>query len=159
MYVKLITVGRLKKAFAIEGAAFYEDRLRHHCRFERIEIPEEKVPPKSTPSDAEIQRLLEKEGARISPHLEKSATRVILDRQGREFDSPELARYLAAAMARGTVAFVIGGALGISDGIVRGADLRLSFSRMTFPHDLFQVMFLEQLYRAFTIHAGHPYHK
>lgn len=159
MHVKLITVGRLKKEFAIEGARFYEDRIRHHCRFERIEIPEEKVPPRSTPGEAEIQRLLDKEGARILPHLEKTVTRVVLDRQGRELDSPELARFLAGSMARGGVGFVIGGALGISDGIVKGADLRLSFSRLTFPHDLFQVMFLEQLYRAFTLNAGHPYHK
>ena len=145
--IQLICVGKLKESFYIDACDEYDKRLRRYCALERVELPET--------GD------LERDGAAIFARIPAGSFVVALCVEGELFSSEELAELLSeqALQGRSRVSFVIGGSDGLSDAVKKAADLRLSMSRMTFPHHLARVMVLEQIYRAFNILGGGKYHK
>ena len=159
MNVTLVCVGRLKEDYLRAACAEYAKRLQAFCRFNVEETEAEKLP--DDPSRAEIEAALEKEGDRILAKLPKGAYTVALCIEGRQQSSEELAELLAniPVQGNGTAAFVIGSSYGLSDKVKRAAQLRLSMSRMTFPHQLARVMLMEQVYRAYCIVNNRKYHK
>ena len=157
--VTLISVGKLKEKFYLDAVAEYAKRLKAYCRFELVELPEQRLP--ENPSEAQISDGLHKEGEQILGKVPKGAWLCVLSPEGRQLSSEQLADTLAGVKSAGkrSACFVIGSSFGLDEGLKAQADLRLSFSPMTFPHHLFRVMLLEQLYRAETIAAGSKYHK
>lgn len=157
--ITLICVGKLKEKFYLGAVQEYQKRLQGRCKFNLVELPEERLP--ETPSPAQIQTALEKEGQRILAHVPKNAALVAMCIEGTLMSSEKLAQQLTTWSVRGKSAlcFVIGGSYGLSPQVKQNADLRLSMSPMTFPHHLARVMVLEQLYRAFQINEGTRYHK
>ena len=145
--VQLICVGRLKESFFTDACAEYEKRLRRYCAFECLELPET--------GD------LEKDGAAILKRIPPDAFTAAMCVEGRSVSSQELSELLADCANRGKsrICFIIGGSDGLSPEVKRRAEVRLSMSRMTFPHHLARVMVMEQIYRAFTISEGGKYHK
>jgi len=140
--IKIICVGRLKEQFYTDAANEYLKRLRGYCKLEIIELPE-------------------KEHAAIEDRIPAGAVTIAMCIEGREIDSQGFAEFLMECAGRGSsrLCFIIGGSDGLRDDIKKGADIQLSMSKMTFPHNLARVMVLEQLYRAFTIIDGGKYHK
>jgi len=157
--VTLFCVGKMKEKHYIAAAEEYIKRLGGFCRFEIFELPENRLP--ENPSDKEIFAALQKEGAEILKRIPASAAVAAMCVEGREMPSEELSKTLEAFAGAGKsrVVFIIGGSFGLCDEVKKRADLRLSMSRMTFPHHLARVMVLEQIYRAFTISEGTKYHK
>lgn len=157
--VKLICVGKMKEKFYIDAFGEYQKRLGAFCRFELEEIPEQRL--NQNPSDKEIAAALEKEAEEIEKRIPAGAAVVPLCVEGAEKSSEELARQISAWAGGGKsrICFIIGGSFGLSPRIKAMADLRLSMSRMTFPHHLARVMAAEQIYRAFTIIENTRYHK
>ena len=158
MRLTVIAVGGLKEKFFREAAAEYQKRLSAYAKLEILEIAEARLRGES---GAEIARALEEEGGRILQKIGPRAYVTALCVEGRQMGSVEFSEKLAevTASGRSELAFVIGGSHGLSDAVKRRADLRLSFSEMTFPHQLMRVVLLEQLYRACNIEAGGNYHK
>ncbi len=157
--IRLVCVGRLKEKYYINAAGEYAKRLSSYCRLETEEIAESRVPQK--PSQADIGAAMKTEAAAIEGKLLKNSAVVALCIEGMQTDSDGLARMLAdrAAQGAGRLSFVIGGSYGLHPDIKDRADIRLSLSRMTFPHHLARIMLLEQLYRGFKILEGGKYHK
>ena len=158
MNMALICVGRLKERYWREAAAEYEKRLTRFGRFETIELPDLPEPANSSPA---IERqICQREGEAILARIRADDVVIALCIEGRQLGSVELSQKLGELGASGRrVVFVIGGSLGLSEVVVARAQLRLSFSPMTFPHQLARVMLLEQTYRAMKIAAGERYHK
>jgi len=156
---RIICVGRLTERFFAEAEKEYLKRLGGYCRIEIVEVPEYRLP--DSPSAAEILIALEREGAAIGEKTPAGAKTIALCIEGRELDSPGLAALLtdSALCGESRLCFVIGGSHGLHGPIKDDADMRLSMSKMTFPHSLARVMLLEQLYRAFKIAEGGKYHK
>ncbi|MHB1125839.1 MAG: 23S rRNA (pseudouridine(1915)-N(3))-methyltransferase RlmH [Bacillota bacterium] len=159
MQIKIIAVGKIKEKYLQEGLQEYRKRLAPYTSLEVIEVNDEKIPDKA--HRAEEERVKEKEGEGIISSLPASSYVIALDIQGRMFSSPELAEHLdsLALSGRSNLALIIGGSLGLSRSVLQRADLCLSFSKMTFPHQLMRLILLEQIYRAFKISRGEPYHK
>ena len=159
MNVNLICIGKLKERYWQEAAAEYVKRLSRFHNLQITELKEERLPDKAGPG--EELAVIEAEGRAILRSLPEDAFTVALDLRGKSMDSPALAAFLDGLPLQGhnRVAFVIGGSLGLSDAVLQRADLRLSFSAFTFPHQLMRVILLEQLYRACKISAGEKYHK
>lgn len=156
MKIKVIAVGKLKDDFNTLGVKEYAKRLSRFCEVEIKEVSEENFV--KTPNAKEIEIIKEKEGERIEKELVGKV--IVLDIEGKQLSSTELSEKLSSMfLEASTVSFVIGGSYGLSDRIKKRADMRLSFSKMTFPHGLFRTMLLEQIYRAFTIKENMPYHK
>lgn len=157
--VSIICVGRLKEKYWTDACIEYQKRLRAFCSFSITEVDEERLP--DTPSQAQIRTTLEKEGKRILGKVPKGARIIAMCIEGRQRSSEAFARELAGLAVEGvsSVAFVIGGSWGLSDEVKAAADIRLSMSEMTFPHQLARVMLCEQIYRAFQISSGGKYHK
>lgn len=157
--VHIICVGKLKEKFYMDAAAEYQKRLSPFCRLNILELPEEKLPP--NPSQALIDAALAKEAAAICAKIPPRARTVALCIEGQLLSSPELAKRLQTWETGPTnqLCFLIGGSFGLDESLKAEAQVRLSMSPMTFPHHLARVMLLEQLYRAFQINAGSPYHK
>ena len=155
----VIAVGSLKERFWRDACAEYQKRLSAFCRIELIEIAEERAP--QDPSEAQKAQVIEAEGRRIAAKIPASAAVIALCIEGEEMTSPQLAAKLESLAVNGVgrAALVIGGSFGLWDEVKRRAVLRLSFSPMTFPHQLARVMLLEQLYRAAQIQTGGKYHK
>ena len=157
--VTLICVGKMKEKHYVSAFEEYQKRLGAFCRFELIEIPEQRL--SENPSEKEIAAALDKEAAEIEKKLPSGAAVVAMCVEGTQKSSPELAQQLQnwanAGVSR--VCFLVGGSFGMSERIKARADLRLSVSKMTFPHHLFRVMLAEQIYRAFAINEGSRYHK
>lgn len=156
--IKLICIGKLKESYLREAFAEYEKRLRPFCRFELIELSEERLP--NEPSEALIKKALAAEGERILKAAEGSEL-FALCIEGKQLSSEQFAEKIgkAALDGEGSLSFVIGSSFGLSDAVKAAAKEKLSFSKMTFPHQLFRVMLLEQIYRAFQILGGGKYHK
>lgn len=163
MKITILCVGKIKEKFYKDAVAEYEKRLSRYCRLEIVEVADEQTPDGAGP--AKETQIREKEGGRLLSRLEKwqgADTFVCaLAIDGRELDSVAFAEKLGALGVSGKshLVFLIGGSLGMSENVLRRADLRLSFSRMTFPHQLMRVILLEQIYRGYRILNGEPYHK
>lgn len=156
--VNIICVGNLKEKFFTDALSEYKKRLGRYCKFDVVELPEEKIADNVTQS--QIDKTLKKEGEKILSKIGKSDFVVAMCIEGKQLSSEELARKLEdISLTNSTVNFVIGGSWGLSDDVKKRADMRLSVSKMTFPHQLFRVMLAEQIYRAFSITANAKYHK
>ncbi len=156
MKIKAIFVGRLQDRYLKEGIETYRDRISRYAPFEIIEVEDEAVTAKADPS-----RLKENEAERILKRISPASVLVALDERGKGMSSPSLAAFMQKAMDAGTreMSFAVGGSLGLGEKVKERADLTLSLSGMTFTHQMVRVILLEQLYRAFTIIKGEPYHK
>ena len=159
MKITLITVGKIKEKYLEAAISEYAKRLSRYCRLEIVQVADEKTPDGAGEA-LEIQ-IKEKEGERILAHVKEGAYVVALAIDGKQLSSEELADFMEERGVRGEshIQFVIGGSLGLSDAVLRRSDYRLSFSRMTFPHQLMRVILLEQVYRGYRIINGEPYHK
>lgn len=156
--VKLITVGTLKEEYLRSACAEYEKRLGAFCRLESVQLKEERLP--ESPSQNEIRAALDRESARIIEQIPSSAFCVALCVEGRQLSSEELAEKIdAVSLEKSEICLVIGSSYGLSDAVKQRADMRLSVSRLTFPHQLMRVILLEAIYRAFNIQRGTKYHK
>lgn len=156
--VNLITLGRLKEKYLSQAVDEYKKRLSRYCALKITEI--EPVRLSENPSQTEIDTALSKETALILKQISQNSTVVTLCIEGKQLSSPELAEFIEKQQISGkSIALVIGSSYGLSEEIKRKSDLRLSVSKMTFPHQLFRVMLLEQTYRAFKIIEGSAYHK
>lgn len=159
MKITVITVGKLKEKFFREAVSEYEKRLGRYCKLALFEAADEKTPDKA--SEIQREQILQREGERILRLLPEGAYVVTLEIEGRKFTSEAFASKIERLGVGGVghIAFVIGGSLGLHHAIKARADLPVSFSDMTFPHQLMRVVLLEQIYRAFRIINGEPYHK
>ena len=157
--VMIICVGKLKEKFWIDACNEYAKRLKGFCSFSIIEVDEEKLP--DTPSPAQIQNTLEKEGQRIISKIPKNAKVISMCIEGKQKSSEKFAREISDLALNGasTLAFIIGGSWGLSQNVKNLSVMRLSMSEMTFPHQLARVMLCEQIYRAFQITSNGKYHK
>jgi len=143
----------------VQGIAEYSKRLAPYVKFQVSEVPDEQAPEKM--SDAELEQVKDREGERILGHIKQDAHVVALAIDGQLWSSEDLASQLDRLATYGTsnVAFVIGGSNGLSDAVLRRANSKLSFGRMTLPHQLMRLVLVEQIYRAVKINRGEPYHK
>lgn len=159
MKITCVVVGKIKETYYSEAVKEYAKRLSRYCRLEIVELPDERTPDGA--SAAEEAAILEREGARILKAVREDAYVIALAIEGKALDSVEFSRRLErlGVEGRSHVIFVIGGSLGLSPAVMRRADEAVSFSRMTFPHQLMRVILLEQVYRGFRIMKGEPYHK
>ena len=157
--VKIICVGKLKEKFYADASGEYLKRLGAYCRPEIVEIAETRLPEK--PSESETAAALAKEAAAIRQCVPKGAAVIAMCIEGKQMSSAELAEMLSAYAGGGVskLCFIIGGSCGLDEELKKSADVRMSMSRMTFPHHLARVMLLEQLYRGFNICGGGKYHK
>ena len=157
--IRLICVGKLKERFYAEAVAEYAKRLGAFCRLEVIELAEERLG--ENPSAAELEAALNREAEQIEKKLLKDGTLVCLCVEGGQMDSESFAGLLTRTenSGRPRLSFVIGGSFGLAQKLKDRADLRLSMSKMTFPHHLARIMLLEQVYRGFQIKEGSRYHK
>lgn len=159
MKITLITVGKIKEKFFREAVSEYEKRLSRYCKLRIEETPDEKTPEKI--SETQREQVLLREGERILRLLPEDAYVVTLEIEGRKLTSERFAREIEQLGVSGTshIVFVIGGSLGLHHTMKERADMAVSFSDMTFPHQLMRVILLEQIYRAYRIINGEPYHK
>ena len=157
--IRIICVGKLKERFYTDAAHEYLKRLAGYCIPEIVEIPEYRL--RDGPSAAQIAIALKNESSAIGGKFQAGAMTVALCVEGRETDSSGLSELLTECAGRGSpkLCFIIGGSYGLHDDIKNRADMKLSLSKMTFPHNLARVILLEQLYRAFKIAEGGKYHK
>lgn len=159
MKITLITVGKIKERFFTDAIEEYKKRLSRYCRLEIIQVADEKTPDKA---GVQLERQIrEREGERILAQIRDGSYVIALAIQGNMLDSEQLAKKLGSLAVEGQshVVMVIGGSLGLADSVLQRADYHLSFSKMTFPHQLMRVILMEQIYRSFRILAGEPYHK
>lgn len=159
MKITLIAVGKIKEKFYTEAIGEYAKRLGWYCRLEIVQVPDEKTPDKA--SEAEELQIKRREGERILAQIKDGSYVIALAIEGKMMDSEELARKINQLGIGGQsqITFIIGGSLGLSDEVLGRADFLLSFSKMTFPHQLMRVVLLEQVYRSYRIISGEPYHK
>ena len=159
MEIRIITVGKIKEKYLNDGIAEYAKRLSRYCKLNFIQVPDEKTPDKA--SDGVNRQIKETEGNRLLSHIREQDYVIALAIEGKMLDSVELSDLIAKLGVQGksSIAFVIGGSLGLSDAVLKRADYKLSFSRMTFPHQLMQMILLEQIYRGYRIMNHEPYHK
>ena len=159
MKITVIAVGKIKEKFFEQAVAEYGKRLGSYSRLEMVQVPDEKTPDGLAGALAE--QVKEKEGARILSHVKDGAYVIALAVEGKMMSSEELADKIDSLGIGGVshIQFIIGGSLGLSEAVMRRADFSLSFSRMTFPHQLMRVILLEQIYRSYRISLGMPYHK
>lgn len=157
--ISIITVGKLKEKYLTNGINEYIKRLGPYAKVEMIEVPDEKAPEQL--SHAEMLQVKEKEAERILAKVAQDAYVIALAIEGDMWSSEKLAKELdkLATYGQSKVCFIIGGSLGLSEQILKRADIALSFSKMTFPHQLMRLILVEQIYRAFRINRGEPYHK
>ena len=168
MEIKIITVGKIKEKYLNDGIAEYAKRLSRYCKLEIIEVADEmtfcQVPDEKTPdkaSDALNEQIKNTEAERLMKHIREQDYVIALAIDGKMLDSVELSEKIGRLGVEGksSVAFVIGGSLGLGNEVLKRADYKLSFSRMTFPHQLMQMILLEQIYRGYRILNHEPYHK
>ncbi|MBE6044963.1 MULTISPECIES: 23S rRNA (pseudouridine(1915)-N(3))-methyltransferase RlmH [Clostridium] len=159
MNITVICVGKLKEKYLKSAIDEYSKRLSRYCKLDIIELSDEKTPDNA--SEKEEIMIKEKEGNNILKHIKDNMFVVALAIEGKMLTSEELADFISQQGVRGNsnVAFIIGGSLGLSKEVLSRADYKLSFSKMTFPHQLMRVILLEQIYRGFRIINGEPYHK
>ena len=159
MKIKVVTVGKLKEKYLKDGISEYSKRISRFAKLEMIELADEKTPDKA--SESENQKILEIEGQRILSKVGDRDFVIVLAIEGKTFSSEEFSKQLEEASIKGfsTLTFIIGGSLGLSSSVKNRANLSVSFGRLTLPHQLMRLVLVEQIYRAFTIQQGSPYHK
>lgn len=159
MKIKLICVGKLKEKYLDDGIKEYLKRISAYSDIEVIEVADERIP--ENPSLAEETIVKSKEGRRILDKVKQDDYMILLDVQGKELDSTQFAERIEDCMINGksTIDFVIGGSLGHGEDVLTRANARISFSQMTFPHQLMRLILVEQIYRAFKIIRHETYHK
>ena len=159
MKVKIICVGKLKEKYLVAGIAEYLKRLQAYCKVEVYEVSDESIPDNCSLANEMI--IKSKEGKKILDKIKQDDYVVLLDVAGKEIDSIMLAKQMENCRISGksTIDFVIGGSLGHGQEIIERANFRLSFSKMTFPHQLMRLILVEQIYRAFKIMKNESYHK
>ena len=159
MRINIVCVGKIKEKYLKLGIDEFKKRLSKYCKLEIIELEDEKAPENL--SDKEMLMIKEKEGKKILSKIKDNSYVIALEIDGKNLSSEELAETINKLGVRGisNITFVIGGSLGLSDEVLSRADYKLSFSKMTFPHQLMRLILLEQVYRAYRINNGEPYHK
>ncbi len=159
MNITIAAVGKIKEKYFRDAIAEYQKRLSRYCRLEIIEAVDEKTPDKA--SVALESQIKQREAERVLKIIKPDAYCIALAIDGKKRTSEELSRHMDALALSGksNIVFVIGGSLGLHESVLARADEKLSFSDMTFPHQLMRVILLEQIYRSFKISSGEPYHK
>ena len=159
MNITIVTVGKLKEKYLKHGIEEYLKRLSAYAKVDIIEVPDEKAP--ETLSDTEMEQIKQKEGERILAKVHPDAHVIALAIEGKQKTSEQLAETIDKLATYGTskITFIIGGSLGLSKEVMQRANDTLSFSKMTFPHQLMRLILVEQVYRAYRINRGEPYHK
>lgn len=159
MKITIIAVGKLKEKYLKDAISEYSKRLSAYCRFQIIEVADEKTPEQA--GDAAESAVREKEGSRILKHIKEDMYVITMEIGGRQLSSEALAEKIGSLgiQGKGSLAFVIGGSIGLGQNVLARSDYALSFSKLTFPHQLMRVILSEQIYRSFKILKGEPYHK
>lgn len=159
MEIRILSVGKIKERYLTAGIQEYAKRLSRYCKLNFIQVPDEKTPDKA--SDSLNNQIKNTEGERLLKNIREQDYVIALALDGKMLDSVELSKKLGQLGVEGksSIVFVIGGSLGLSDQVLNRADFKLSFSRMTFPHQLMQMILLEQIYRGYRILNNEPYHK
>ncbi|HZK01407.1 MAG TPA: 23S rRNA (pseudouridine(1915)-N(3))-methyltransferase RlmH [Anaerovoracaceae bacterium] len=159
MNLQIVCVGKLKEKYWTEALSEYRKRLNRFCNLSIAEVREEPIP--NNASVAQSNYVKQKEGKSLAAQLKPGSYIVALDINGSELTSVELAQKIndLGIGGRSDISFIIGGSLGLSEDILKRCDLRLSFSKLTFPHQMIRVVLLEQLYRSFKINRNETYHK
>ncbi len=159
MQITVIAVGKIKEKFYTDALSEYSKRLGRYCKFRVLEVEDEKTPDQA--GEGLTEQILRKEAERILKQIREDAYVITLEIQGKKMDSPGFARCLEGLITYGKshIQFIIGGSLGLHESVRKRSDMALSFSDMTFPHQLMRVILAEQIYRGFRIIKGEPYHK
>jgi len=159
MEIRILSVGKIKEKYLTAGIQEYAKRLSRYCKLNFIQVSDEKTPDKA--SDSLNNQIKNTEGERLLKNIREQDYVIALALDGKMLDSVELSKKLGQLGVEGksSIVFVIGGSLGLSDQVLNRADFKLSFSRMTFPHQLMQMILLEQIYRGYRILNNEPYHK
>lgn len=159
MNITVISVGKLKEKYLKLGIEEFSKRLSKYCKLDMIELDDEKCPENLSDKDMEIVKT--KEGNKILSKIKNNSYVIALAIDGKNLSSEELADTISKLAVRGNshITFIIGGSLGLSDEVLKRADYKLSFSKMTFPHQMMKLILLEQVYRSFRINNNEPYHK
>lgn len=159
MKITLITVGKIKEKYLKDAIAEYSKRLSRYCKLEIVEVADEKTPDNA--SDTVEDAIRDKEGERILKYIKEDAYVITLEIAGKMLISEEMAEKIEKLGVQGTshIIFIIGGSIGLGREILKRSDYALSFSKMTFPHQLMRVILLEQIYRSYRIMNHEPYHK
>lgn len=159
MNITVISVGKLKEKYLKEAIEEYTKRLQRYCKISIIELQDEKTPDNA--SEKEELQIKSKEGEAILKNIKDNSFVIALDLKGKMLSSEEFSLYIGelGVSGKSDIVFVIGGSLGLSQEVLSRSNYKLCFSKMTFPHQLFRVMLLEQIYRGFRIMKGEPYHK
>lgn len=159
MNIKVIAVGKIKEKYIQEGIKEFTKRLSRYCILDILEIEDEKAPENLSEKEMEIVK--KKEGERILAKIPQNSFIISLEIMGKQLSSEQLSKKIDDLMVNGVndICFIIGGSLGLSEEITNKSNFKLSFSEMTFPHQLMRLILLEQVYRTFRIMKGEPYHK
>ncbi|GEQ50257.1 23S rRNA (pseudouridine(1915)-N(3))-methyltransferase RlmH [Tetragenococcus koreensis] len=159
MNIKIISVGKLKEKYLVQGIQEYAKRLQAYTKIQFIEVPDEKAPENL--SETEMILVKEKEGKRILARVREDEFLFALAIDGKNPSSEAFAKQIDQLTIQGksNLTFVIGGSLGLSEGVLNRSNAQLSFGKMTYPHQLMRLILVEQIYRAFRINRGEPYHK
>ena len=159
MNIKIISVGKLKEKYLIQGIQEYVKRLGPYAKMDLIEVADEKAPENL--SEAEMRLVKEKEGERILTKIKEQEYVFALAINGKNPSSEEFAKTInqLGIQGKSQLVFVIGGSLGLSDTVLKRSNAQISFGKMTYPHQLMRLILVEQIYRAFRINKGEPYHK
>ena len=159
MKIRILTIGKLKEKYLVNGINEYVKRLNAYCKVELVEVPDEPIPDNASENVENI--IKDKEADKIVSKIKDDEYVIVLDLHGKEIDSVAFSKHIEKCMIDGksTIVFVIGGSLGHGEEILSRAQLRLSFSPMTFPHQLMRLILIEQVYRAFKIMKNETYHK
>ena len=159
MNITIVAVGKLKEKYLQQGIQEYMKRLSTYAKVQIVEVPDEKAP--ETLSDKEAERVKAREGERILAKISPEAYVITLEINGKMLTSEQLAGKMdeLALYGKSKFVFVIGGSLGLGEAVMKRSNFALSFSKMTFPHQLMRLVLLEQVYRAWRINRGEPYHK
>lgn len=159
MKISILCVGKVKEKFYRDAIDEFNKRLSRYCKLEIVEVADEKTPDQA--SDIEVKQIKDKEGERLLKNIKDDAYVIALCIDGKQLDSEELSCKIESLGVQGTshICFIIGGSLGLADEVISRTNYKLSFSKMTFPHQLMRVILMEQIYRAYRIMNNEPYHK
>ena len=159
MNITLVTVGKIKEKYFRDAILEYQKRLSRYCKLDIIEVADEKTPDKA--SELLEEQIKQKEAERILKYIREDAYCIALAIEGKKYDSIGFSKHInqLGITGKSNIVFVIGGSLGLHESVLKRSDGKISFSDMTFPHQLMRVILLEQIYRCFRIINGEPYHK